>query len=99
MMLIWFIQNNITACLQRKIPSALGYTWCYKKDKNIFKPLEHKLKRSNSKKIQVLNIKTNKVYTFKSLTEASNYFKLPISSISTAISKQKKYKNYTWKKI
>jgi len=48
--------TSITACIQRKRPSALGYTWCYEKNKDIFKTLGHEIKSYNNKKIKVVEL-------------------------------------------
>jgi hypothetical protein len=90
--------TSITACLKKRLPSALGFTWCYGNEKETFKP--EPLKRTSTKKIKikVTCILTEKITIFESINEASKKLKISWNMISEAL-KQKEYKNLIWQKI
>lgn len=90
--------TSITACLKKRLPSALGFTWCYENEKETFKPEPLKRASTTKIKIKVTCIFTEKITIFESINEASKKLKISWSMISKAI-KQKEYKNLIWEQI
>jgi hypothetical protein len=90
--------TSITACLKKRLPSALGFTWCYEIEKESFKPKQLKKSSSRKIKIKVTCILTKKITIFTSINGDSKKLKISWSTIDRAI-KQKEYKNKTWEKI
>jgi len=90
--------TSITACLKKRLPSALGYAWCYEDEKETFKP--EPLKRTTTKKIKikVTCILTEKITIFESINDASKNLKISWNMINKAFEK-KQYKNLIWEKI
>jgi hypothetical protein len=90
--------TSITACLKKRLPSALGFTWCYDSEKESFRPQMLKRDSTTKIKLKVTCILTEKVTIFESINKASKELKISWNSISRAI-KQKEYKNFIWEKI
>jgi hypothetical protein len=93
--------TSITACLKKRLPSALGFRWCYENEKNFFNiiPLKNYLKGGNYKiKLKVTCVLTNNVRIFESIVDATKSLKMSSTTIYKGI-KEKQYKNLTWEKI
>jgi len=90
--------TSITACLKKKIPSALGFIWCYENEKDHCVAKPSKKRTDNKIKLKVTCIITNKITTFESITDAINILKVSSKTVYKGL-KEKKYKNLIWEKI
>jgi group I intron endonuclease len=90
--------SSITLCLKKKIPTALGFTWCYEDEMDNFIPKEKKKREDNKVKLKVTCVITNKILIFDSITETINSLKVSSKTIYKGI-KEKQYKNLIWEKI
>ena len=90
--------SSITFCLKKRIPSALGFLWCYEHEKDYFKPTPRKKRSDNKIKLKVTCIITNKITIFESITDTIKGLKMSNKTIHKGI-KEKKYKNLIWEKI
>jgi group I intron endonuclease len=90
--------TSITACLKKRLPSALGFLWCYEHEKDNFVPIETKKRGKKKIKLKVTCIFTNKITIFESITDAINSLKVSSKTVYKGI-KEKNYKNLIWEKI
>jgi len=90
--------TSITNCLKGKLPSALGFLWCYENEKDNFKPIMVKKQGRKKIKLKVTCVITNNITIFESITETLNTLKVSSGVIYKGI-KEKKYKNLLWEKI
>lgn len=90
--------TSITACLKKRLPSALGFLWCYENEKNSFTPIPSKKRGNNQIKLKVTCLITNNITIFTSISEAIKTLKIPCGTVYKGI-KEKKYKNLLWEKI
>lgn len=90
--------TSITSCLKKKLPSALGFLWCYENEKDDFKPNMIKKQKGKKVKLKITCVITNNITIFDSITEAINTLKISCGGIYKGI-KEKKYKNLLWEKI
>ena len=86
--------TSITMCLKKKIPSALGFLWCYEEEKPDFTPTTSKKER----KIKITCLLTKKITIFDSIKQCIEKMSLSRPTIHRRL-KEKKYKNLLWEKI
>ena len=90
--------TSITACLKKKIPSALGFRWCYLHEKDNFDLVKLKRVSTSKIKIKITCIFTGKVTIFESINKTSKSLKVSTNVIYKGL-KEKEYKNLIWEKI
>lgn len=90
--------TSITACLKKRLPSALGFRWSYESEKDFFKPRPLKKVSTYKIKLKVTCILTNNIRIFESISDAKKGLKLSQTTINRGI-KEKQYKNLIWEKI
>jgi hypothetical protein len=90
--------TSITACLKKRLPSALGFRWCYENEKDFFIPTPLKNGSSYKIKLKVTCVLTNNIRIFESIVDARKSLKMSTTTIYKGI-KEKQYKNLIWEKI
>jgi hypothetical protein len=90
--------TSITACLKKKLPSALGFLWCYENEKNSFKPIPLKKPSSDKIKIKITCLLTKKTTIFDSINQCAKNLNISNATVNRGL-KEKKYKNIWWEKI
>lgn len=90
--------TSITACLKKRLPSALGFRWCYESEKELFVPIRLKRTSSYKIKIKVTCMLTNNVRIFESISDVKKGLKVSQSTIYKGI-KEKQFNNIIWEKI
>ena len=90
--------TSITSCLKKRLPSALGYRWCYEEEKEFFKPIKLKRKSSSKIKLKVTCLLTKKIMILDSISSAAKNFKMSTTLVYKSL-KEKNYKNKLWEKI
>ena len=90
--------TSITACLKKRLPSALGFRWCYESEKDFFNPIPLKRGSTSKIKLKVTCVLTDNTRIFESISDARRDLKLSQTTIYRGI-KEKQYKNIIWEKI
>jgi len=90
--------TSITNCLKKKLPSALGFLWCYENEKNDFKPTPLKKRGVKPIELKVTCLLTNNITIFNSIGDAIIGLNMSCGLIYKGI-KEKKFKNLLWEKI
>lgn len=90
--------TSITACLKKRLPSALGFLWCYENEKNSFIPIPLKKHSSDKIKIKITCLLTKKITIFESVNQCSKTLGISNTTVNRGL-KEKNYKNLLWEKI
>jgi group I intron endonuclease len=90
--------TSITACLKKRIPSALGYLWCYEYEKDLFIPNYNQKSSFNRVKIKITCLLTKKITIFESISSCRKSLNISTRAMDKGL-KEKNYKNKLWERI